>query len=75
METEVKLHCIRGRGSTTAVALNFFLPFLYEFGNSELFELYFIFLHGTTKAAETVQFTSITLGVPWNYMQMIGRIR
>ena len=46
-----------GRGSTTAVAVKFFLPFLNEFGNSKLFELFMIFYcHrcGTTMAMEVV---------------------
>ena len=51
MVTEVKLHCFRGRGSTNALAVNFFFPFLNEFGNSKLH--YLIFHHGITTAMET----------------------
>ena len=48
--------------------------FLNEFGNSKLFELYLNFHHGTTRAAKTEQFTSITMVVPWYYLQMIWQI-
>ena len=57
--TKEKLHYLRGRGSTTVVAVKKFLPFLNEFGNSKLFELYLIFYchhHGTTTATEVVKF-------------------
>ena len=56
---EVEFHYFCGRGSTTAVAVKFFINFLNEFGNAKLFELYLIFycLHrGTTTATEVVQF-------------------
>ena len=59
MLTEVKLHYFRGRGSTTAMAVKIFLPFLNEFGNSKLFDLYLIFYcHccGTTMDTEVVEF-------------------
>ena len=57
MVTEVKLHCFHGRGSTTVMEVIFFLPFLNEFGNSKLFELYLIFYchhRGTATAMEEV---------------------
>ena len=55
--TEVKLHYFHGCGSTMAVAVKIFVPFLNEFGNSKLFELYLIFYchrRGTTMAMEVV---------------------
>ena len=54
-----------------AVAVKIFLPFLNEFGNSKLFELYLIFHYLTKTATETEQFTSVTMVVPWFYLKMI----
>ena len=50
---EVKSHSFHGHSSTTGAEINFFIPFLNEFGNSKLFELDLIFHHGTTMAVET----------------------
>ena len=61
---EVKSHSFHGHSSTTGAEINFFIPFLNEFGNSKLFELDLIFHHGTTMAVETEQFTSIIMVEP-----------
>ena len=48
-----------------------FLPFLSKFVYSKLFELYLIFHHVTIMAEETEEFISVTMVVPWYYLQMI----
>ena len=57
-------------GDRRKIILLIFRPFLNEFGNSKLFQLYLFFRHGITTAKETEQFTSITMVM----LQMIWRI-
>ena len=65
MVTEVKLHYFHGRGSTMAVGAKFFLPFLNEFGNSKLFELYILdFFTATAVVLPSFRHRGSTMALP-----------